>query len=119
MTYRVLVTDDLSGEAVDLLNARSGFEFDVEKGLDPDQLAERIPTYDGLIIRSSALVTDQVIAAGDRLKVIGRAGAGIDNVDLQAASERGVIVMNTPGANTVATAEHTMALAARVVPQCP
>ena len=110
MTYRVLVTDDLSREAVDLLQARHDFTFDVEKGLNPDQLAERIPTYDGLIIRSSAQVTNHVIAAGDRLKVIGRAGAGIDNVDLQAASERGVIVMNTPGANTVATAEHTMAL---------
>ena len=110
MTHRVLVTDDLSSEAVDLLNAHSDFEFDVEKGLDPDQLAERIRTYDGLIIRSSARVTDQVIAAGERLRVIGRAGAGIDNVDLQAASQRGVIVMNTPGANTVATAEHTMAL---------
>ena len=110
MTYRVLVTDDLSSEAVDLLHAHPDFTFDVEKGLNPDQLAERIPTYDGLIIRSSARVTEQVIAAGDRLRVVGRAGAGIDNVDLQAASERGVIVMNTPGANTVATAEHTMAL---------
>lgn len=110
MTYRILVTDDLSREAVDLLDAHSDIEFDVEKGLDPGQLAERIPTYDGLIIRSSARVTDQVISAGERLKVIGRAGAGIDNIDLQAASERGVIVMNTPGANTVATAEHTMAL---------
>lgn len=110
MMYRILVTDDLSSEAVALLDARSDFAFDVEKGLNPDQLAARIPTYDGLIIRSSARVTSQVIAAGDRLRVIGRAGAGIDNVDLRAASERGVIVMNTPGANTVATAEHTMAL---------
>lgn len=110
MTYRILVTDDLSSEAVDLLDAQPNFEFDVVKGLDPNQLAERIPTYDGLIVRSSAQVTDHVIAAGDRLRVIGRAGAGIDNIDLRAASERGVIVMNTPGANTVATAEHTMAL---------
>ena len=105
MTYRILVTDDLSSEAVDLLHAQPNFEFDVLKGLDPNQLAERIPAYDGLIVRSSAQVTDHVIAAGDRLRVIGRAGAGIDNIDLRAASERGVIVMNTPGANTVATAE--------------
>jgi D-3-phosphoglycerate dehydrogenase len=110
MTHRVLATDDLSSEAVDLLNAHTGIEFDVEKGLTPEQLEQRISTYDGLIIRSSAQVTERVIAAGERLRVIGRAGAGIDNVDLQAASERGVIVMNTPGANTVATAEHTMAL---------
>ena len=110
MKYRVLVTDDLSGEAVDLFKAHPDFEFRVEKGLTPDELAERIAPYDALIIRSSAQVTNRVVAAGKRLRVIGRAGAGIDNIDLQAASERGVIVMNTPGANTVATAEHTMAL---------
>ena len=110
MKYRVLVTDDLSGEAVDLFKAHPDFEFRVQKGLTPDELAERIAPYDALIIRSSAQVTNRVVAAGKRLRVIGRAGAGIDNIDLQAASERGVIVMNTPGANTVATAEHTMAL---------
>jgi D-3-phosphoglycerate dehydrogenase / 2-oxoglutarate reductase len=110
MTHRVLATDDLSQEAVDLLNAHPDVEFEVAKGLSPDALAERIVAYDGLIIRSSARVTKDVIAAGDHLRVIGRAGAGIDNIDVPAASARGVIVMNTPGANTVATAEHTMAL---------
>lgn len=110
MTHRILATDDLSQEAVDLLNADPGVEFSVEKGLSPDALAERIVPFDGLIIRSSARVTEGVIAAGERLRVIGRAGAGIDNIDVPAASARGVIVMNTPGANTVATTEHTMAL---------
>lgn len=110
MTYRILATDDLSDEAVDLLDAHPSFEFDVEKGLTPEELVERIPPFDGLIIRSSARVTADVIAAGERLRVVGRAGAGVDNIDIGAASERGVIVMNTPGANTVATAEHTMAL---------
>lgn len=110
MTYRVLATDDLSTDAVDLLNAHQDFEFDVHKGLSQDELEALITDYDGLIIRSSVRVTDRVIEAGKRLVVIGRAGAGVDNVDLQAASERGIVVMNTPGANTVATAEHTMAL---------
>ncbi|MEA2002734.1 MAG: phosphoglycerate dehydrogenase [Actinomycetota bacterium] len=120
MTFRLLVTDDLSPEAVSLLEAHADIDFDVIKGLDPDQLAERIPVYDGLIVRSSAKATAAVIAAGERLRVIGRAGVGVDNIDLKAASERGVIVMNTPGANTVATAEHTMALLlalSRNVPQ--
>lgn len=110
MTFRLLVTDDLSPESVAMLDSDPGIEFDVAKGLSPEQLAERIPGYDALIVRSSARATADVIAAADKLKVIGRAGVGVDNIDLQAASERGVIVMNTPGANTVATAEHTMAL---------
>ncbi|MEN8114781.1 MAG: phosphoglycerate dehydrogenase [Actinomycetota bacterium] len=110
MTYRVLVTDVLSSDAVELLEAHPDFEFDVIKGLNPDELAETISGYDGLIVRSSARATAGVIAAGDQLKVIGRAGTGVDNIDMQAANERGVVVMNTPGANTVATAEHTMAL---------
>ncbi|MEA3501815.1 MAG: phosphoglycerate dehydrogenase [Actinomycetota bacterium] len=110
MTFRVLVTDDLSAEAVGLLKANPDIEFDVVRGLSPEGLTERITGYDGLIIRSSVHASADVIAAGDRLRVIGRAGVGVDNVDLQAAMKRGVIVMNTPGANTVATAEHTMAL---------
>lgn len=120
MTFRVLVTDDLSAEAVELLEAHPDVDFDVVKGLSPGGLAARIPGYDGLIIRSSVHASADVIAAGDRLRVIGRAGVGVDNVDLKAAMERGVIVMNTPGANTVATAEHTMALLlalSRNVPQ--
>ncbi len=120
MTFRVLVTDDLSPEAVGLLEAHPDFAFDVVKGLSPDELVEQIPGYDGLIIRSSVNASAGVIAAGERLQVIGRAGVGVDNVDRRAATERGVIVMNTPGANTVATAEHTMALLlalSRNVPQ--
>jgi D-3-phosphoglycerate dehydrogenase len=110
MTFRLLVTDDLSPEAVELLDANDDIHYDVVKGLSPEKLAEHIPGYHGLMVRSSAKATKEVIAAGDSLEVIGRAGVGVDNIDLQAASERGVIVMNTPGANTVATAEHTMAL---------
>jgi D-3-phosphoglycerate dehydrogenase len=110
MKYRILVTDDLSAEAVALLEAQSDIEFDVAKGLSPDELAQRIAGYDALIVRSSARATENVILAADRLKVIGRAGVGVDNINIAAASEHGIVVMNTPGANTVATAEHTMAL---------
>lgn len=110
MTFRLLVTDDLSPEAVALLEEQDDISFDVVKGLSPEELADRIGVYEGLIVRSSAKATAAVIAAADKLRVIGRAGVGVDNIDLQAASERGVVVMNTPGANSVATAEHTMAL---------
>ena len=110
MTYRLLITDDLSPDAVALLDAQEDVEYDVVHGPSSDELAQRIGGYDGLVVRSTANVTGDVVAAGDRLKVIGRAGVGVDNIDLRSASERGVIVMNTPGANTVAAAEHTMAL---------
>lgn len=110
MTFRILVTDDLSPEAVQLLDAHDDIDFDVAKGLSPEELEQRIGGYDALIVRSSARATADVIAAADKLKVIGRAGVGVDNINIPAASERGIVVMNTPGANTVATAEHTMAL---------
>lgn len=110
MTFRLLVTDDLSPEAVALLEANEDIDFDVVKGLSPAELADKIVGYDALIVRSSAKATAEVIAAADRLRVIGRAGVGVDNIDIPAASEKGIVVMNTPGANTVATAEHTMAL---------
>ena len=79
-------------------------------GLSEAELIEAIPGYDALIIRSGTTVTDALLEAGTRLEVVGRAGVGIDNVDIDSATRRGVIVMNTPSANTVATAEHTMAL---------
>ncbi len=110
MTFRLLVTDDLSAEAVALLEGHKDIAFEVVKGLSPGELAEEIVGYDGLIVRSSAKATAEVINAADKLRVIGRAGVGVDNIDIPAASEKGIVVMNTPGANTVATAEHTMAL---------
>ncbi len=110
MTFRLLISDDLSPDAVALLDAHDDVEYDVMKGLSPDELAEQIPGYHGLVVRSTVSATAEVIAAADELSVIGRAGVGVDNIDLRAASESGVIVMNTPGANTVAAAEHTVAL---------
>jgi D-3-phosphoglycerate dehydrogenase len=110
MTFKILITDDLSAQGLAQLEAAEDVEFDIVTGMTPETLTERIPCYDGLIVRSSVKVTEEVLAAADRLKVIGRAGVGVDNIDVGAASVRGVIVTNTPGANTIATAEHTMAL---------
>jgi D-3-phosphoglycerate dehydrogenase len=119
MTFRILITDDLSPQGLALMEASQDVEFDIVKGLTPATLAERIKDYDGLIVRSSVKVTEEVLLAADRLKVVGRAGVGVDNIDVNTASLRGIIVTNTPGANTVATAEHTMALLLALCRQMP
>ncbi len=110
MTHKILITDDLSPQGLARLEDAEDIEFDIIKGLSPEEFVKTIPPYDGLIIRSSVKVTKEVLAAAANLKAIGRAGVGVDNVDVDEASLRGVIVMNTPGANTIATAEHAMAL---------
>jgi D-3-phosphoglycerate dehydrogenase len=105
---KILVAEKIAQAGIDLLRER----FDVDLGLDwsPAQLAERIAGYDGLLIRSSTQVTADLIARAERLKVIGRAGIGVDNVDVEAATKRGIVVANAPQSNVVAAAEHTMAL---------
>jgi len=110
MTYRILITDDLSPQSLQILDEATDIRYDVVKGLTPATLAQKIVGYDGLIVRSSVNVTAEVFEAADKLKVVGRAGVGVDNIDVNAASMRGVIVTNTPGANTIATTEHAMAL---------
>ena len=106
---RILVSDTLSKQGVEILE-KAGFTVDVRTKLAQDELVKEIKQYDGLIVRSATKVTADVIAAAERLKVIGRAGSGLDNVDTQAATRRGIVVMNTPGGNTVTTAEHAMAM---------
>lgn len=108
--FRILVTDELSPQAMELLDAAADVQYDVVKRPPKEKLLEIIPEYDAVLVRSSGRIDADVLAAGKRLKVVGRAGAGVDNIDLEAASLRGVMVMNTPGANTIATAEHTMTL---------
>jgi len=110
VTYKILITDNLSPQGLARLENAEDIEFDIITGLNQEDLVKTIPPYHGLIIRSSVKVTKDVLAAAANLKAIGRAGVGADNVDVDDASMRGVIVMNTPGANTIATAEHTMAL---------
>jgi D-3-phosphoglycerate dehydrogenase len=116
--YRILVKEKIADSGVALLRER----FDVDLGLDWDdaELAERIGAYDGILIRSATKLTGDLIARGDRLKVIGRAGVGVDNVDVEAATKRGIIVANAPQSNVITAAEHTFAMLlalARNVPQ--
>ncbi|GHG01591.1 D-3-phosphoglycerate dehydrogenase [Deinococcus piscis] len=120
MTPRVLVSDALSETAVQIFRDR-GVEVDYqpELGKDPARLAEIIGEYDGLAIRSATRVTPELLERAARLKVIGRAGIGVDNVDIAAASRRGIIVMNTPFGNSVTTAEHAIALMFAVARQLP
>ena len=107
---KILVSDSLSEEGLRLLREMPGCQVDVITDLKPDQLKERIKEYEALIVRSATKVTRDVIQQAARLKVIGRAGVGLDNVDLEAATQKGVIVMNTPAGNTISTAEHTMSM---------
>ncbi len=106
---RVLIADELSLGAAELLNAR-GIHTDTRTGLTPAELAEIIDLYDGLAVRSATKVTRDILNAGARLKIIGRAGIGVDNIDVEAATEFGVVVMNTPFGNSITTAEHTVAM---------
>ncbi len=120
MAPKVLVSDKLSETAVQIFRDR-GIEVDFEPALgkDKDRLLEVIGQYDGLAIRSATKVSDKVLAAATNLKVIGRAGIGVDNVDIPAASRKGVIVMNTPFGNSITTAEHAVAMMFAVARQIP
>ena len=117
---RVLVSDPISDKGVDALRNAPGISVDVNTGLKPAELLEIIGEYHGLVVRSQTKVTPEVFAAAKNLRVIGRAGVGVDNIDRSAATDHGVVVMNTPSGNTVSTAEHafTLMLAlARNIPQ--
>ena len=117
---RVLISDTLSKEGIEILQNTPGIEVDVMTNLTPDELKGVIKDYDGLVIRSATKVTPEVIAAAENLKVVGRAGIGLDNVDVPTASKRGIVVMNTPGGNTITTGEHAIAMMlslAREIPQ--
>ncbi|WP_109465173.1 phosphoglycerate dehydrogenase [Albibacillus kandeliae] len=120
MAPRVLISDELSDAAVQIFKDR-GIEVDFQPtlGKDKDKLAEVIGQYDGLAIRSATKVTPTILEAATNLKVIGRAGIGVDNVDREAASKKGVIVMNTPFGNMITTAEHAIAMMFAVARQIP
>ncbi len=115
---RILISDPIAPEGVELLKAQA--DVDVKRGLKPSELVEIMGEYDALVVRSETKVTAEVIGAGKRLQVIARAGIGVDNIDLEAATGQGIAVVNAPTGNTVAAVEHTMALMlalARNVPQ--
>ncbi len=116
---KVLVSDNISPKGVAILQ-KAGLEVDVKTGMKPEELKACIGEYHGLVIRSATKVTAEIIDAAVNLKVIGRAGSGLDNVDKAAASKKGIVVMNTPGGNTITTAEHSIAMlfsVARLIPQ--
>ena len=107
---KILVSDHLSEEGLKILKEVKEFKVEVKTDLKPDELKQAIKDYNALIVRSATKVTKDVINAADKLKVIGRAGVGLDNVDLEAATNRGIMVMNTPAGNTISTAEHTLSM---------
>ncbi|MDL4840946.1 phosphoglycerate dehydrogenase [Aquibacillus rhizosphaerae] len=120
MTFKVLISDPLSEEGIQPLEAADNIEVVVSTDLSPEQLAEEIGKYDALLVRSQTKVTKEIIEKASKLKIIGRAGVGVDNIDLDAATEHGVIVVNAPDGNTNSAAEHTMAMLmslARKIPQ--
>jgi D-3-phosphoglycerate dehydrogenase len=119
-TLKVLVSDDISPEGRAILEQAPGIAADIRAKVSADELKAIIKNYHALIVRSATKVTAEVIALADNLRVVGRAGTGVDNVDLPSASKRGVVVMNTPGGNTLSAAEHALSLIlalARHIPQ--
>ncbi|MBU1253040.1 MAG: phosphoglycerate dehydrogenase, partial [Alphaproteobacteria bacterium] len=115
---KVLISDKMDPNAARIFTER-GCEVDVKTGMTPEELKACIGEYDGLAIRSSTTVTPEIIAAATKLKVIGRAGIGVDNVDIPAASAYGVVVMNTPFGNSITTAEHAIAMIMALARQIP
>lgn len=119
-SLKVLVADPISQSGVDELAAGGALEVTVKTGLPEAELVKIIPDFSALVVRSQTKVTSAVLEAGKSLRVVGRAGVGVDNVDVDAATKNGVIVMNTPGGNTISTAEHAFSLLvsiARSIPQ--
>ena len=106
---KVLISDTMSPRAAEILKER-GIEVDVIPDMSSDDLKACIGVYDGLIVRSATSVTPQILEVAKNLKIIGRAGIGVDNIDILAASAKGVVVMNTPFGNSITTAEHTIAM---------
>ena len=117
---KVLISDSMSERCVEIFKNAPGLQVDVNTKLKPEELKKVIKDYHALVVRSATKVTAQIIEAADNLKVVGRAGTGVDNIDMQAATKKGIVVMNTPGGNTITTAEHAVSMLmalARKIPQ--
>lgn len=110
MAFKILVSDSMSEEGLRILRNEKEFEVDAKPKLSPEDLKKIIGAYDAILIRSGTKLTKDVIEKASSLKIIGRAGVGLDNVDLAAATKKGIIVVNAPAGNTISTAEHTMSL---------
>ena len=116
--FKVLISDSMSNIAQKIFE-KNKISFDVKTGLPEDEIVKIIPNYDAIVVRSATKVTKNIILAGKKLKVIGRAGAGVDNIDITTAKENSMIVMNTPGGNANATAELTFALIMSLLRKIP
>ncbi|OGE18455.1 MAG: phosphoglycerate dehydrogenase [Candidatus Dadabacteria bacterium RIFCSPHIGHO2_12_FULL_53_21] len=116
---KVLITDGMTKEGLTILESAEGLDLDVRKSTSKEELAGIIGGYDAIIIRSATKLTADLIEAGKNLRVIGRAGIGVDNVDVEAATKKGIVVMNTPEANAITTAEHTITLMLSLARQIP
>src|SRR5213083_2077412 len=117
---KVLIADSISQRGVDELLCDDALDVAIKTGLSEKELIEVIPTFSALIVRSQTRITADILNAGAKLRVVGRAGVGVDNVDVETATRRGIIVLNAPGGNTVSTAEHAFSLllsVARKIPQ--
>jgi len=115
---KVLISDSMSNIAQKIFE-KNNIQFDVKTGLSEEEIIKIIPEYDGMVVRSATKVTKNIISAAKKLKVIGRAGAGVDNIDVHTAKKNNMIVMNTPGGNSNATAEHAFALIMSVLRKIP
>jgi len=115
---KVLISDSMSNIAQKIFE-KNNIQFDVKTGLSEEEIIKIIPEYDGMVVRSATKVTKNIISAAKKLKVIGRAGAGVDNIDVPTAKKNNMIVMNTPGGNSNATAEHAFALIMSVLRKIP
>ncbi|HEY4716524.1 MAG TPA: phosphoglycerate dehydrogenase [bacterium] len=116
---KVLVTDNLSAGGVEILKKAGSVHVDVKNKIPPDELKNILGEYNGIIVRSTTKLSSDVIAGARKLKVIGRAGVGFDNIDINAATKHGIVVMNTPGGNSITTAEHTIAMMLSMVRKIP
>ena len=115
---KVLISDNISAKGIEILK-KAGLDVDVKTGMKSEELMAVIGDYQGLVVRSATKVTSKIIEAASNLKVIGRAGSGLDNVDVTAATKKGIVVMNAPGGNTITTAEHSFALMCSMARQIP
>src|SRR5437667_10732038 len=117
---KVLIADSISPRGVDELSREGALEVSFQTGLTESELVKIIPEFSALVVRSQTKVTAEILNAGNKLRVVGRAGVGVDNVDVETATRRGVVVLNAPGGNTISTAEHAFSLllcVARKIPQ--
>src|SRR4029078_2953213 len=117
---KVLIADSISQRGIDELAREGALDVTIKTGLSEKELSDVIPEFAGMVVRSQTKVTAAILNAGNKLRVVGRAGVGVDNVDVETATRRGVVVLNAPGGNTISTAEHAFSLllsAARKIPQ--